>query len=104
MEPSLIHLETPEDVQLAYAQAASAIEFILMAAGHDRLQDIMKRMAGSKERGAGEAIKDVLGFDFPEFEKRWRAFLASKELNPVPGVAVHRYKVSEEVPMQSGST
>ncbi len=95
MEPSLIHLETPEDVQLAYAQAASAIEFILMAAGHERLQEIMKRMADSSMRGAGEAMKEVLGFDFPEFEKRWRAFLASKELSPVPGVAVHRYKVSE---------
>jgi tetratricopeptide (TPR) repeat protein len=95
MEPSFLHLETPEDVQLAYAQAASAIEFILMAAGHDRLQDIMKRMADSQTRGAGEAIKEVLGFEFSEFEKRWREFLASKELSPVPGVAAHRYKLSE---------
>ena len=95
MEPSLISLETPEDVQLAYAQAASAIEFILTTAGHDRLQEIMKRMADSNTRGAGEAIKEVLGFEFSEFEKKWREFLASKELSPVPGVAVHRYKVSE---------
>jgi tetratricopeptide (TPR) repeat protein len=95
MEPSLIHLETPEDVQLAYAQAASAIEFISTTAGHDRLQDIMKRMADSSARGAGEAIKEVLGFEFSEFEKKWREFLASKKLSPVPGVAVHRYKVSE---------
>ena len=34
MEPSLIKLDRPEDVQLAYAQAASAIEFILVKAGH----------------------------------------------------------------------
>ena len=38
MEPSLISLETPEDVQLAYAQAASAIEFIITKAGHEGLQ------------------------------------------------------------------
>jgi tetratricopeptide (TPR) repeat protein len=95
MEPSLIHLETPEDVQLAYAQAASAIEFILTTGGHDRLQEIMKRMAGSSTRGAGEAMKDVLGLDFSDFEKKWREFLASKELHAVPGVVVHRYKVSE---------
>ena len=29
MEPSLVKLDTPEDVQLAYAQAASAIDFIV---------------------------------------------------------------------------
>jgi tetratricopeptide (TPR) repeat protein len=95
MEPSLISLETPEDVQLAYAQAASAIEFILTTAGHDRLQEIMKRMADSNTRGAGEAIKEILGLEFSEFEKKWRGFLASKELSPVAGVAVHPFKVKE---------
>jgi tetratricopeptide (TPR) repeat protein len=95
MEPSLVSLETPEDVQLAYAQAASAIDFILTTAGHDRLQEIMKRMAESNTRGAGEAIKEVLGFEFSEFEGKCREFLASKELSPVTGVTVHRYKVKE---------
>ena len=33
MEPSLVKLETPEDVQLAYAEAASAIEFIIDQGG-----------------------------------------------------------------------
>lgn len=95
MEPSLISLETPGDVQLAYAQAASAIEFILTMAGHDRLQQIMKQMANSNTRGAGEAIKGVLGFGFSEFEEKWREFLASKGLRPAPGIIVHGYKVSE---------
>ena len=96
MEPSLISLETPEDVQLAYAQAASAIEFILTTAGHERLQEIMKRMARSSTRGAGEAMKEVLGFEFSEFEKKWR------EVPGLQGIEarclvwlLHRYKVSE---------
>ena len=55
MEPSLIKLETPEDVQLAYAQAASAIEFIIAKAGHDGLREIMRRMAASGTKGASEA-------------------------------------------------
>ena len=33
MEPSLIHLETPEQVQLAYAEAASAVDFINQSKG-----------------------------------------------------------------------
>jgi tetratricopeptide (TPR) repeat protein len=95
MEPSLVQLEKPEDVQLAYAQAASAIEFILAKAGHEQLREIMKRMASSTARGASEAIQEVLGLQFPEFEEKWREYLASKELKPVDGVVVHRYKVKE---------
>ena len=95
MEPSLIRLETPEDVQLAYAQAASAIEFIIARAGHERFREIMNRMAGATTRGASEAIREVLGLQFSEFEEKWREYLASKELKTVDGVVLHRYKVKE---------
>jgi tetratricopeptide (TPR) repeat protein len=95
MEPSLIHLETPEDVQLAYAQAASAIEFIISSAGHGGLERMMNRMARSDQKGAGESIRDVLGLEFSEFEQQWSAYLASKALTPVAGTTVHRFKVKE---------
>jgi len=95
MEPSLIHLETPEEVQLAYAQAASAIEFIISSVGHEGLKKIMDRMAQSKTEGAGESVKEVLGLEFSQFEEKWAEFLASKELKPVTGVTIHRYKVKE---------
>jgi tetratricopeptide (TPR) repeat protein len=95
MEPSLIHLETPEEVQLAYAQAASAIEFITSSAGHGGLTLIMDRMARSDQKGAGESIREVLGLEFSEFEKLWTAYLASKALSPVAGTTIQRYKVKE---------
>jgi tetratricopeptide (TPR) repeat protein len=95
MEPSLIKLETPEDVQLAYAQAASAIEFIIAKARHEGLREIMKRMTTYKERGASEPIKDVLGVSFNEFENKWKEYLASKGLKEVGGVNVRRYKIKE---------
>ena len=95
MEPSLIHLETPEEVQLAYAQAASAIEFIIFRAGHNGLKTVMDRMAQSRSKGAGEALKVVLGLTFSEFEQQWKAFLAAKALTPVPGVTIHRYTVKQ---------
>jgi tetratricopeptide (TPR) repeat protein len=95
MEPSLIRLETPEDVQLAYAQAASAIEFIIAKAGHERLREIMNRMAGGTTKGASEAIREVLGLPFPEFEENWKSFLASKGFKEVSGVNVRRFKIKE---------
>jgi tetratricopeptide (TPR) repeat protein len=95
MEPSLIRLETPEDVQLAYAQAASAIEFIIAKSGHEKLREIMNRMTGATTRGASEAIREVLGLQFSEFEENWKSFLASKGFKEVSGVNVRRYKIKE---------
>jgi tetratricopeptide (TPR) repeat protein len=95
MEPSLIRLETPEDVQLAYAQAASAIEFIIARAGHEKLREIMNRMTSATTRGASEAIREVLGLQFPEFEEKWKEYLVLKGLKTADGVVLHRYKVKE---------
>jgi tetratricopeptide (TPR) repeat protein len=95
MEPSLIKLETPEDVQLAYAQAALAIDFIISKIGHEGLKRVMTRMATSRERGAGEAIQEILGLRFNEFENQWKEYLAAKGLKEVGGVHVRKYKIKE---------
>jgi cytochrome c-type biogenesis protein CcmH/NrfG len=95
MEPSLIHLDTPEAVQLAYAQAASAIEFIIGRVGHPGLKKIMQRMAQAKTKGAGEAIQEIMALEFAEFEEKWRAFLVAKALKPMAGAEIQRYKVKE---------
>ena len=95
MDPGLVKLDTPEDVQLAYAEAESAIAFIIEKKGHAGLQEVMKQMAVSGEKGTGEAIKAVTGWNFDEFEGKWKEFLASKGFKEVEGVAVHRYKLKE---------
>src|SRR4030042_4997527 len=56
---------------------------------------MMNRMAGGATRGSSEAIREVLGLQFSEFEEKWREYLASKELKTVDGVVLHRYKVKE---------
>jgi len=96
MEPSLIHLQTPEEVQLAYAQAASAIEFIIDRVGYEGLKDVITAMAHNQTKGAGDAIRKVLGIDVSEFEQQWTKFLASKKLVPLTSARVHRYKVREK--------
>jgi len=93
MEPSLVKLETPDDVQLAYAQAASAIEFIIAKVGHEGLREIMRQMSTSTTGGASGSIKTVMGLEFNEFEKDWKDFLESKSLKGVDGVNVRRLKI-----------
>jgi tetratricopeptide (TPR) repeat protein len=96
MENSFIKLETPEEVQLAYAQAASVIDFILSQGGDRGLREIMRRMAGgSSPEGAREAIQQVLGWPFPEFSEKWKDSLAKKGLKEMDGVHARRYKIKE---------
>jgi tetratricopeptide (TPR) repeat protein len=95
MEPSLVQLDTPEDVQLAYAEAASAIHFIITRVGQNGLQRLMRRMAFSSTSGASEAVKEIVGLEFGEFEKEWKTFLASLGLKESGAAAPHRYKLKE---------
>jgi tetratricopeptide (TPR) repeat protein len=95
MEPSLVRLETPQQVQLAYAEAASAVEFILDRVGYQGLREVFRQMARSGVHGAKGPIEQVLGLPFASFEEAWKQFLRAKQLEPVPGVHITQFKVVE---------
>ena len=95
MEPSLVKLPSPEDVQLAYAEAASAISFIVERVGHEGLREIMRQMAREEPKGAKASIQRVLGMDFERFEREWKTYLASKGFKERKGVTLRRYKLKE---------
>jgi tetratricopeptide (TPR) repeat protein len=95
MEPSLVRLETPRQVQLAYAQAASTVDFILSQVGYAGLREMFQHMASTGVYGAKGPIEQALGVSFEAFEEQWRQFLRAKNLAPVPGVQLTQYKVVE---------
>jgi tetratricopeptide (TPR) repeat protein len=96
MEPSLVRLETPQQVQLAYAEAASAVEFILTRVGYPGLREVFLEMARTGTHGAKGPIERVLGMPFTAFEAQWKEFLRAKNLTPVPGVQLAQFKVVEQ--------
>jgi predicted Zn-dependent protease len=93
MEPSLIHLETPEQVQLAYAEAASAVEFINQSKGETGMRELMAALV---DRPTPEAIEKVYGMSFSNFESRWKSFLKAKGLKGIEGSRVRRLKVKTD--------
>jgi tetratricopeptide (TPR) repeat protein len=95
MEPSLVRLETPQQVQLAYAEAASSVEFMLSRVGYPGLREIFQEMARTGSRGAKGPIEQVLGISFAVFEDEWKQFLRAKQLTPVAGVQLTQFKVVE---------
>jgi tetratricopeptide (TPR) repeat protein len=93
MEPSLINLETPQDVQLAYAEAASAIDFIANRRGPAGVRHLLSEMG---EASASKAIEKVLGVSFAQFQNRWKEFLRAKGLKEVEGSRVRKLKVVKD--------
>jgi tetratricopeptide (TPR) repeat protein len=95
MDPGLVKLSTPEEVQLAYAEAASSIEFIVSQKGYDGLKRLMSTMALIPEKGSEEAIAKVFDLTMADFDGKWKEFLRSKGLKVAEGAAIHRFKVRE---------
>jgi tetratricopeptide (TPR) repeat protein len=95
MDPGLVKLPTPEDVQLAYAEAASSIEFIISQRGYGGLKAVMGQMAESGEKGAESAVRSILGWTLAEFDEQWKAYLRSKGFKEAEGAAIHRFKLKE---------
>ena len=93
MEPSLIRLETPEQVQLAYAEAASAVDFINVRKGPAGLRELLTTL---NEKPTPQAIEKVLGMSFESFESAWKDFLKSKGLKEVEGSRVRKLKVKKD--------
>ena len=93
MEPSLIYLETPEQVQLAYAEAASAVDFINQSKGREGVRELL---AALNDKPTPEAIEKVYGMSFDSFETKWKNFLKSKGLKEIEGSRVRKLKVKKD--------
>jgi predicted Zn-dependent protease len=92
MEPSLIHLENPEQVQLAYAEAASAVDFINQGKGKDGVRELLTML---KDKPTAEAVEKIYGMPFDGFESKWKGFLKDKGLKPIEGTRVRRLRVKK---------
>ena len=89
----MIRLETPEQVQLAYAEAASAIDFINQSKGRAAIRELL---AALHEKPTPEAIEKVYGMSFDVFESRWKNFLKSKGLKEIEGSRVRKLRVKKD--------
>ncbi len=96
MEPSLVKLETTYQVQLGYAEAASAIDFIINTLGSKGLARILQDLGEAHGDGATGAIARVMGYEFERFETEWRKFLQAKQLQEHEGVRLPRFTLKKE--------
>ena len=97
MEPSLVKLETTYQVQLGYAEAASAIDFIVQRLGYEGLPLLLQELQQAPEgEGAAEAIARLIGLGFDAFEREWRRFLEERGLKAHAGVRMPRFELKQD--------
>ncbi len=93
MYPSLVKLKTAEEVQLAYAEAETAIALITSQAGDGGVRGSLLRMAREPGRDAMHVIESTLGLAHNDFTNHWMAFLKSMRLERNEGLEVLRHRV-----------
>jgi tetratricopeptide (TPR) repeat protein len=96
MDPSLVKLDTTYQVQLAYAEASSAIDFIVQQRGAEGLLGVLQALRQTREGGAAEAVARVMGMAFDTFQEQWQQFLVAKQLQEHQGVHLPRFELKPE--------
>ena len=84
MMPSLAKLKTAEDVQLAYAEVSSMIEYITQTHGDKIISTLLQRL--SNEESFEFVMFDILGTNLDIFQKKWKHFVKQKKLKSIPGL------------------
>ncbi len=81
MEPSLIYLDTPRDIHLAYAEAASAVDFIRRTMG---ARALVRLLAGIRNAAPAQPQGGASGEDGARARSRGRASLVELEATGPP--------------------
>ena len=84
MMPSLAKLKTAEDVQLAYAEVATMIEYLIQNYGDNAIPTLLEKLA--EEETFSSAINSTLGIKLDIFQDKWKYFVKQKKLRIIPGL------------------
>jgi len=95
MEPSLVALDTPHDVHLAYAECEVAVEWIVERRGVEGIREILDALGKPERPSVEEVLGSVLGLSAEAFEEALRGWLAERGLREVEGVELPRYMLAE---------
>ncbi|MZG53822.1 MAG: tetratricopeptide repeat protein [Nitrospinae bacterium] len=85
MMPSLAKLKTAEDVQLAYAEVSTMMEYLMETRGEETFPLLLEDLAEGKE--FEESFTERAGADIPKFQTNWETWAKMKELDHIPGIA-----------------
>ena len=86
MMPSLAKLKTAEDVQLAYAEVSSMMEYLATLNGTDIFDRILADLASDTK--FEKIFAKHTGQDLAEFQANWEGWARKLELKNIPGIKI----------------
>ena len=84
MMPSLAKLKTTKDVQLAYAEVSTMMEFLAESKGMEIFTQLLEDLA--KGIRFENSFQNRSGLDIPSFQNNWEIWAKKKELKFIPGI------------------
>jgi len=94
MMPSLAKLKTAEDVQLAYAEVASMVEYMVKQKGESVISSIIEDLrnghliTSSLKRHFGQSLKN--------FQGSWKKYALRKNFKIIPGISALRFNFKKD--------
>jgi len=84
MMPSLAKLKTAKDVQLAYAEVSTMMEYLTEKKGIKTFSYLLDDLAANKN--FDDSFLTRVGLDLSSFQSEWEIWAKKKELNYIPGI------------------
>jgi tetratricopeptide (TPR) repeat protein len=101
MMPSLAKLKTAEEVQLAYAEVATMVDYMIELKGEGVLANITEDF--SKELSIDTILKNRLGMNLEEFQKNWKSYVKGKNYSTIPGLKAFKFRFKSNRPKSSSN-
>ncbi len=90
MMPSLAKLKNAEDVQLAYAEVATMVDYMVQQKG----ETVLAQLAASLAEGTPfeMALEAAVGQSLNEFQLNWKKHMDGRQLKKIPGLTVLKFR------------
>ena len=90
MMPSLAKLKSAEDVQLAYAEVATMVDFMVQQKGEAVLAGLAAELAEGTP--FEKALETTVGKSLNEFQVEWQKHMDGRQLKTIPGLTVLKFR------------
>ena len=99
MMPSFAKLKTAEDVQLAYAEVSTMVDYMIELKGEAIISKLVRDLRD--DRTFEDALQKNLGMDLDTFQRQWKQHIKSLKLRTIPGLRVLRFEFKEKDGIQN---
>jgi tetratricopeptide (TPR) repeat protein len=94
MMPSLAKLKSAEDVQLAYAEVATMVDYMVQENG----ETVLAQLAATLAEGTPfeVALETITGKNLNKFQIDWKKHMDGRQLKTIPGLTVLKFRFKNQ--------